>query len=569
MQIKNFSLLLESGIRIPPGTHAAKIVHHQDLDGVFSAIVVYNQLIKQGINPRNITTHWIQYSEDDSSYIQKLKKSKGQMVALVDFAKLPEGAVKPDFWTDHHQSTKHISAGGGKVGATEFKSDTDHLVLLHTENLVDRSTVEVINRIDSASFTNIEDILTLKKDFKEKGRLERLAIICNALLVESGILNDNTLLESFIKSTKPSIVSFYVNILEYNRLNEIQLQAIKELKKPEPDWDLVEKARRAMPNLKAKKRIYKGASVNEGAIEDYQELKDLRSKKRTPKEEERYQELVNKPIEKIKHARHSALQKEKGKDTTFEKRGSTLIQNNPRLQRYIWTQLNTAGIKYPFVIKRYPTFIQVAVNPDLPDEIRDKIDLGAISNLVMKQIRSKFENKYNAWAFDIIEGDSGGHKGITNISSLGTLGIMNKADRDELKYFESLEGRIKALKKINKDMSDEDKEKLSQAQEMLDKKEIQEVDYDKLKKLLSSPMRRLMPQHFAKMQELKDKKAERALERKKIMDEIVEEFINQFELRFGASKQEPVMSKNKNVKLTGGKKEYEFESLNTILDELL
>ena len=162
------------------------------------------------------------------------------MVALVDFARLPEGVDRPNFWTDHHQNDDKKGAGGGRIGAIEFKSDSDHLALLHTTNLVDRKTIQVINRIDSANYTSIEDILTLRTDFKEKGRMERLGIICNALLVDSGILNDNSLLENFIKTTRPNLLSFYTNILHHNRLNDIQEEALKELKKENPDWSIIE-----------------------------------------------------------------------------------------------------------------------------------------------------------------------------------------------------------------------------------------------------------------------------------------------------------------------------------------
>lgn len=558
MNIKEFSQQLnESGIRIPKGTHAAKIIHHQDMDGVFSAIIVFNQLIKQGISPKNIVTQWIQYGDSDNEYIDKLKKSKGQMVALVDFARIPEGA-KPDFWSDHHQSDNKKGAGGGRIGATEFKSDTAHLALLHTNNMVDSATIEVINKIDSATYTSIDDVLTLRKDFKEKGRLERLGIICNALLVDSGILKDNSLLENFIKTTKPNLLSFYTNILEHNRLNDIQEEALKELKKANPDWDMIERSRRIMPNKKTKNRIQKGSSVNESALSDYEELQSLRKKKRNKEEEKRYRELLSGPVNKIKKSRYDSIQKERGKDSGFEKRGSTLIQNTSRLQRYIWSQLNTAGVKYPFVIKRYPTFIQVSINPDLPNEVREKIDLGKVSDRVMENIKTKFQNKYNEWAFNIIDKEKGGHKGITNIPALGTLGIMNKADREEFKYLKSLEDRIKKLKKYKGDMSDKEQEQLDKAKEMLDRKEIEEVDYTKLKKYLSAPMRNMMPDKFERLGELKDKKAKFAEKRKKIMDEIIEEFIDQFEKEFGASKTEP---KIKDTQITGGKKEYEFESL--------
>lgn len=555
MNLNKFQeLLTESGIKIPKNTYAARIVHHQDFDGVFSAIITFRQLLKQGMDSKNITTQWIQYGENNEDYAKKLKKSKGQMVALVDFARLPEDSKieKPEFWSDHHVASKKYGTKSGRTGASEFKSDSSHLALLHTENLVDGKTLKIIDIIDSAGYSNLEEVLKLPKKFKEKGRLERLGIICNALLTKSGILNDNSLLEDFIKNTQPSIASFYNNILKYVRLNDIQEEAIKELRKENPNWDMIEKARKVMPTQKAKNRIQKGASFNEGALEDYEELQYLRDKKdRTEKEEKRFKELINKPIDKMRTDRAGSIEKEKSKEGSFLKRGSTLIQQNPRLQRYIWTQLNTKGIKYPFVIKRYSTFIQIAVNPDLPKEVKETIDLGQIADEVMKSVQNKFENKYNSWAFKIINKERGGHKGITNIPALGTLGLMKKADREELKYLQSLESRVKKLKASNRELSDEDKKKLEKAQEMLSK-DLSVVDrdyYEKLEKLLSSPMRKFMPNKLDRLVDLKDKKKYFAKKRTEIMDEIIEEFIRQFEAKFNP----------KDIKISGGKKEYEFE----------
>jgi len=50
----------------------------------------------------------------------------------------------------------------------------------------------------------------------------------------------------------------------------------------------------------------------------------------------------------------------------------------------------------------------------------------------LKEVRDEMGTKYEDWAFDIIEQESGGHKGITNISGLGTIGIMPKKLREEL-----------------------------------------------------------------------------------------------------------------------------------------
>ncbi|MFW6226349.1 MAG: hypothetical protein ACOC3V_05280, partial [bacterium] len=389
-------------------------------------------------------------------------------------------------------------------------------------------------------------------------RLERLVIICNALLTKSRILKNNSLLEDFIKKTKPSIVSFYNNILEYVKLDEIQKEAIEEIQKENPDWKKIEKARNLMPTLKSKTKIQK-ESINEDALSDYEELKKLKNKKRTSEEEKRYRELVNKPIDTMRTSRTASIEKERSGEGSFVDRGIALIQHNPRLQRYIWTQMNKAGIKYPFVIKRYGTMIQVSINPEIPKEVKEKIDLNTIANDVMDKIKQKFQHKYNRWAFKIIEKESGGHKGITNIAGLGTLGIMRKKDREELKYLKTLEDRVKKLKK--RKLTKNELEQLDKAEYLLKKRDIlNELDkeyYTKLKRTLDITIESLMPKTFKRLQELKDKKEKEAEKRSQIIDEIQEEFLKILKENFG------------DIKLTGGEKEYEFENLKNLFSSIL
>jgi len=581
--IKNFKLLTESGIRIPKGTRAAKIIHHRDFDGIFSAIVTYRQLLRQGIPAKNIVTGGIQYGDDKNrnEMIKKFSKSKGQMVALVDFARLPDYIDDPDFWSDHHEKSRDKKkTTAGKIGATDFKSDTSHLVYSYAVNLVDGATLKGVDAIDSASFTNLKDVITLKKDFKKKGRLERLAIICNALLVYSRIVDKQDLMDSFIKETQPSLPSFYNNILKYVRLSNIQKEALKELKKDHPNWEMVEKSRNKMPTqesrgvIKRDKKVpykVKINSLKEGALEDEEELETLKKKgiKRNSSEEKRYRELVNLPINAVREKRETVSKAQKNKKT-MESRGSTIIQRATRIQRYIWTQMNKKGLKHPFVIKMYATFIQVSVNPELPSNIKKLIDLNVVRREVMEKITEKYQTKYNKWAFDIIDSESGGHKGITNVSGLGTIGIMKKKDREELRYLESLKKRISNLRSYGRGkLSEEDKEKLKEANKILKRKDTTEDEvkkYTKLKKILMPSMENLMPEKAKKLNELIAKKKETAEIRKKIMEEIKEEFINAFKRKFNASKDIPVMGKNSDIVITGGEEDYQMES---IFDELM
>ena len=572
---KNISSLLnESGIQLPKGTVAVKLHHHRDMDGVFSAIVTYNQLLKQGIKPSKITISGIQYGDDGknkAALYKKFKKSKGQAVVLVDFARIPDDVETPDFWSDHHEFEGEKPKSAGKVGATEWKSDTSHLAILRTNNMVDSATLKAVDIVDSAGYSKLKDVIDMPKNFKAKGRMERLAIICNALLVNSKIVDNDSLMNQFIRDTKPSLVSFYNNILKYNRLSKIQSEAIKELAKKDPDWERVEKARSLMPSKEAKEKIIRSDKVpfrdkiQEDAIDDYEEFEELKKKgnKRTDSEEKRYRELVDAPIDAVR-ARRGDIAKAAKDSGKFKSRGATLVQLDGRMQRYVWTQLNKKGLKHPFVIKRYPTFIQVSVNPELPTNIKELIDLNKIRTHVMGEIKRIFGNKYNNWAFEIIEKESGGHKGITNISGLGTLGIMPKRKRERLKELQALKKRVSELKTVGRGkLSDEDKEKLATAQKMLKSTEIPEDEkayYEKLEKILMPTMEKLMPKKAREMQVLLNQKEAHANKRKAIMNEIEDQFVKAFKKFFNASTDIPVMGKRSDVKIPGGEKEYALES---------
>ncbi len=573
MNLKNIleSYLIESGIKIPKDTKAAKVLHHRDFDGVFSAIITVNQLIKQGIPASNIYTYGVQYGDDKNDawgFKKKFRSSKGQMVALVDFARIPDSVKKPDFWSDHHEfDGDEKPKVAGRVGATEYKSDASHLAFLHTNNMVDGETLKAIDIVDSAGYTDLMEILEMPKRFRAKRRMERLAIICNALLVNSKIVDNEAFMQSFIRDTKPSLVSFYNNILKYARLSRLQKEALEELKNDKPDWEKVEKIRNLMPTQKTKETIKRSGytpmrdKLTESELSDYEELQELKKKPkpRSPKDEVRYRELVNKPIRELRTKRDeiSKAAKDSGK---FQSKGSTLIQKDGRLQRYIWTQMNVKGLKHPFVIKRYPTFMQVAIHPDLPKNFKDMIDLNKVSREVLSITQKTFENRMNRWAFEIIKKESGGHKGITNISGLGTLGIMLKQSREELKELEAIKKRISNLKTFGKGkLSEKDKENLEKAVKVLESDkatEAEKKEAKRLKKILMPTMEEMMPDKAKRMQELLDNKEVYANERKYIMDFIEEEFIIAFKKYFKASDEIPIMD---GYRLSGGLKDFTID----------
>ncbi len=473
---------------------------------------------------------------------KQLKGKKGQMVVLVDFARVPEGAEKDiDFWSDHHEAPETAEVKkAGKIGATEFKSDTEHLHTLYAQNLATSETVNAVSRVDSATYTDLNKVVKLSKNLKGKNRMERLAILCNALLSESGILKKPALVSSFIKKTQPSLFSFYNNILEYNRLSNIQDTAVRELVKDEPDWNKVRKARRMMPDREAAEEIVTPKKVpartrlrelGEDAVDEYEELQELRRKgsARTEEEERRFRELVNKPIEKIKSQRDKSIEKQRDLKTgSMQPQGNVMHVSSSGVQRFLWTQLHKEGVRYPFNMRTIGPMLQVSVNPDLPKEVKDRINLTDMMFKILKEVKEEAKDK--GWVFKIIERESGGHAGITNITGLNLLGLNpNKMEREELKKIEGYEKRLKDLKVLGggRKLDDKEKEKLNNAKKVLKRKTATEEEKEKAKRtinILDPKLERIMPKKAQRKEQLIKAKDLAKQDQERIVNSIKQKF---------------------------------------------
>lgn len=82
-------LLNESGIRLPKGTKSAKIVTHQDMDGFVSGLLIYNQLIKQGVPADRINIKFVNYGDNDL-LDKATRKNKTQALLSCDFSAFPK-----------------------------------------------------------------------------------------------------------------------------------------------------------------------------------------------------------------------------------------------------------------------------------------------------------------------------------------------------------------------------------------------------------------------------------------------------------------------------------------------
>ena len=153
------------------------IIHtHDDLDGIFSAIVMKRYLINHGFTIRGYNI--VDYSEGwslvtiDKSYIN----------VCVDYA---EDHPDMDIYIDHHDGDT-ITAHGKKSVKTRTKSAYDGIC--HSLGLpVDKYCIDTINMIDSAGYDdyNVDVTLTLSGDVKQaRNRLE-FAAMFNQLIKRS------------------------------------------------------------------------------------------------------------------------------------------------------------------------------------------------------------------------------------------------------------------------------------------------------------------------------------------------------------------------------------------------
>ncbi|MFW6281345.1 MAG: hypothetical protein ACOC1O_00945 [bacterium] len=627
-------LLLESGIKIPKGTKAAKIIFHNDTDGFFSALVTREQLIKQGIPLKNIRFHSIQYGASDKGLLNKFNVSKGQMAALVDFAGIEDSTMvqlkdkegrdlkykegnkvegekgwtfemksgkviakkdnksvslkrygkdgkyipgekitisaklkAPDFWSDHHIAREEALAFIGKskktsggINKTEYGSDTEHIARVNTVNMMTNTDIEAVTGVDSAKFDDLTDLIELRKNFKEKGRVKRLAIIVNSLL--SQIIKRNpTAIKTMLrdKNTKPSVASVYNQTLKYSKLNNKQVEALEELGKENPNWEKIEEIRKQLPDAmkkettkdvatKNRRTPYQDVSDEKNATrmrvksreemaekgredikkatgktwtdKDEEELKRLKAEKKAKKssknESVKY-EILSRIDEKEEDELDKKIKeleaKKKESTSKFEPKGKVMYQNAKSTRdypgRYTSSLIaNKDGTRSPFVFKEFGGMLQVAVNPDIDD--KSGIDLEADMREVLNKVEKKYRTRTNGWAWDKLKNESGGHKAITNVSGLFMLGLMPKKERTELKNLKEL---------MNKS------------------------------KLKTAEKRKKYPEKMARLKELEDMKKEAGEEREKIREEIRDEFIKLINEKYKDKKvTKPIKDQEKYVK---------------------
>ena len=253
------SLLLESGVRIPKGTTSAKILHHDDFDGIMSAVAIGLQLKKQGISPNKITTDILHDRDEAEDQIKKLSKRDNQMLVVVDFDRF-KGAAKDkakenvDVQSDHHQKNDPDEKNSSKKSVkSEYGSDVLHISSTKAQGFFTGTDLEIMTGIDSAKFgKNVSTNVYLQKELKKldspKDKKMRLAIITSSIvgqLVRGKKTVNPGAVQSIIRDVmkSPGVIGFYNSVKKHVDLQKQQsklLKAYEGKKNGEIDWKAIE-----------------------------------------------------------------------------------------------------------------------------------------------------------------------------------------------------------------------------------------------------------------------------------------------------------------------------------------
>lgn len=448
-------LLTEAGIRIPPGTEAFKILHHDDADGLGSAKMARKQIQNQMFKPfrkkhpgksdkeikklidARITTVDVTDSSKAGHIEKALKKSANQMILVVDFdrfekfgdkvkAMIKDGAI--NFHSDHHETEASVTKGGGKTGATDFKSDTEHLATKTVSKGVDAKAVLAFSDTDSATFRQS----LMKAMGIEKSDSKQLTMVGDLFTFLGQFARSKKnpkATELFIKNGGDSLISMY-----------------RYAKKLKDAVNLVTKGQGAINRKKEPSQKVADESRNELIKMGFPTLaKDIIKGKKT--------KFILEP-EKLREKNVKDLA---DKDQYYKKAGKYVVMSElkgakqpGRYLGFVLPNPDTNNKKFYSMIRSWEGmgFFQMSISPEAPKEIREKINLVKIMKEALEELKKEKGTKYNQWAFNIVAEEMGGHAGITNAGGMGLFGLMPKKMREELKGLAPIASRLQdTLKK--------------------------------------------------------------------------------------------------------------------------
>jgi len=460
--MKNFMSILneskaeminEAGIRLPPTAQSFKILHHDDADGLGSAKMIrkqlHNQLFKKFKKKNPGKTDKQIYKIIDSRIVYKdvtdgstqqhvekaLQKSANQVIIVVDFdrfekfgpkvaALIKNGAI--NFHSDHHETETPRSTGGGKTGATDFRSDTEHLATKIVSKGVDAKAVLAFSDTDSATFKEkLSSALGLKPSAKKEFK------IINGLFIylsqfARGPMKSPVASKLFIKNSGDSLMSMYTYSKKLAAAINLANKGQNALnRKKEPSQKEADEIRKQL--------IKSGFRELAMEVKKGNKSKFLNSPEKL--KEKNVKDFEDKELYFKKAGKYIVLSELSGAKQPSRYLGFTVPNDDPDVKKYFSMIRSWNGMG----------FFQMSLSPEAPKEVKDAINLVEIMKESLTKVRAKFENKYNTWAFNIIDEEMGGHAGITNAGGMGLFGLMPKKMREEYKAIVPISKRVKAL----------------------------------------------------------------------------------------------------------------------------
>ncbi len=213
--ISEEKVLNESGIRnikeLAKKYKEAKILYHQDLDGITSAVGMKYYLKGYGI--KTIDAQMIQYG--DLEYTVK-KTPKGVMQVVVDFG---HNKISSQIWTDHHDhddaERREVTKGQSKsLPKTPSNAEAISMTISPTD-IFPPKDIKIISMVDTAGFAPLgltpEDVMVSvfspDPDIDVTKNHMAMGLVVNKLLL--AYKNKPKFLDEVVMTAGPSLISLY------------------------------------------------------------------------------------------------------------------------------------------------------------------------------------------------------------------------------------------------------------------------------------------------------------------------------------------------------------------------
>ena len=438
---KNRNILTEGGIRdinnLAKRYKKAKIYFHQDLDGVTTALAMKHYLEQKGIEV--VDTEIIQYGDKEFA-VKKLDANGDVMPVLVDFAN-----GKPMFviHTDHHDR----QAGVEKDTATSFRHSRSNVEtisqIVSPKEIFTPEDIELISTVDSANYVakdiSVDEVInylfTLDKSQSARRNKFMMGLVTNKLLL--AFKNKPGFLEELVMKSQPSLLSILNNIKRI--MVEKNYAKIPQLQKNREDYIQQMKSHK---NVKVQDRIivqYGGGSTfAPGSYDRYTPFKNnpeadfiviawplgLVQASCNPFKKERELKGVN-----LGEIAQEVLSKWEGQLKSREIPLSTIKWVSESGKEF---GPESVGFTFKDFVATYGNdFKSPQRNKEYMRNIYQTMEK-PFSDLDEDEKKMLDEVTINAW--DLIKANSGGHKCITNISSLNYLGRSTRPPRGKYRY---------------------------------------------------------------------------------------------------------------------------------------